>query len=118
MPLPSDWIRRLGAAAAIALAVACRADDTMSARDSAFIATMIELRALPTAAGDTGARSAVLRRHGFTARSFEAAATELARDPERAVAVWQRIENPAPPPPLAAPGARGSPGGGRAAPPR
>ena len=82
----------------------------MSARDSAFVATMIELRALPASPGDTSARTAVLRRHGFTAPALEAVATDLARDPDRAVAVWQRIENPPPrPAPPPAPGRTAAP---------
>ena len=67
---------------------------------------MIELRGLPAGGADSAARAAVLRRHGFTVPSLEAAATALARDPERAAAIWQRIENP---PARPAPTARPAP---------
>ena len=100
-------MRRLVALAVVAAASACRGD-AVSVRDSAFVATMVELRSLPASPGDTGARNAVLRRHGFTAATLEAAATELARDPVRAAAVWQRIENPPPAP--APPPVKGRPG--------
>lgn len=87
----------VAALAVVALAACARAGDSPSARDSSFVATMIELRALPSAppeppGRDRAARQAVLRRRGTTPAELEALARELARDPTRATAVWRKID--------------------------
>lgn len=84
-------LRFLAATAVVALA--CRRDakgDTVDARDTAFVATMVELRRL--AAGDSATRAAVLRRRGVTRDSLERVARALAADPKRAALVWGEIE--------------------------
>jgi hypothetical protein len=92
-------------AAALLVAAACRKRDAFTARDSAFIATMAELRALPAGQpGDSAARAAVLRRRGFTGDSLARVALALAEDPARASKVWAEIER------------RGAPGGPTAVP--
>src|SRR5918993_106736 len=65
-----------------------RADIVEGVSDSAFVATMVELRRLGTAAPtDSGAsaaeRARVLQRRGLTATQFERAAAALADDPRR-----------------------------------
>jgi hypothetical protein len=85
------------ALAALSALGACKRGESLSARDSTFVATMIELRRLPAgAANDSSARRAVLQRHRMTAQTLEAVATALAADPGRAALVWRRIEQAAP----------------------
>ena len=102
--------QRALSACLLAVAVACRGGDALDARDSAFVTTMIELKRLPPGTADTAVRNAVIRRHGFTVRSLESAAAELAANPARAAEVWARIDNP-PPVPAPAAGAGAPPGG-------
>ena len=74
-----------------ALAACRKQDGPLSARDSTFVATMIDLRRLPSGS-DSAARQAVLRRNRTTAASLEAVAAELASDPVHAADLWRRIE--------------------------
>ena len=85
--------------------VACRkAEAPLGARDSTFVATMVELRRIPAGTpADSITRNAVLRRRRVTPGELEAVASELAADPARAVRVWRQIDAgaaaaPAPPP--------------------
>jgi hypothetical protein len=72
---------------------ACKKGDALTARDSTFVVTMVELRRIPAGTpGDSAARRAVLRRRGVTPEALEAVAAELASEPTRAAAVWRRIE--------------------------
>ena len=84
--------------AALSAVGACKQGEALTARDSTFVATMTDLRRLPTgAANDSAARLAVLRRHRVSPDGLEAIAAELAADPARAAVVWRRIEQAAPP---------------------
>ena len=94
-------MRRVLAIHAFAVAVLAggcrRAELVDGVTDSAFVATMAELRAISRAGeGDSAsrarARQAVLQRRGLTAERLERAARALADDPERATDVWQAIE--------------------------
>ena len=80
------------------LAGGCRRGEIVNGvSDSAFVATMAELRAI-SRGSDTDsvsrarARQAVLQRRGLTAERLEQAARALADDPDRAAAIWQAIE--------------------------
>jgi hypothetical protein len=86
-------------AAATVAAAGCRPRDSTRVSDSTFIATMVDLRRLPTAgAGDSAVRAAILRRRGVTAAALERAARDLAADPKRAARVWSAIEQRETPP--------------------
>lgn len=65
--------------------------------DSTYVATMAELRRLQRPGRDSAqgaaARDSVLRRRGLTPAQLERASAALAEDPDRAVALWQRIES-------------------------
>lgn len=82
------------------LAPGCRGErvfTTMS--DSTFVHVMVELRKLPVGVvGDVSARAAerdsVLRRFGVTGPDLESTAVRLAREPQRAIDIWRRIEAP------------------------
>lgn len=107
--LPRSWPAAAAALAVSTLLAACARGDRLSARDSTFVATMVELRRIPAGPpADSALRQAVLRRRGVTARELEAVAAELADDPARAARVWRRIDQQAaaaPPPPAAPPAA-------------
>ncbi len=65
--------------------------------DSTYVATMAELRRLrqhpgPDSTHNAAARAAVLQRRGLSPEQLERASTVLAQDPDRAVTLWQRIE--------------------------
>ncbi|HEX8851456.1 MAG TPA: hypothetical protein VF761_18150 [Gemmatimonadaceae bacterium] len=64
--------------------------------DSAFVATMADLRRLEGTPSDSMAMSAarrrVLQQRGLTGDQLERAARALAADPERATAVFEAIQ--------------------------
>ena len=87
---------------ALALAAAACGRDTRAegVTDSAFVATMAELERVERAPGldssaRVAARTAALQRRGLTPAQLEAAATALADDPERALALYRAIERKA-----------------------
>src|SRR5215213_7450059 len=109
------------AALVVLASVACRRDEIISGvSDSAFVGAMAELRRIQNDASlDSArrkmARDSVLQGRGLTPAEMERAARALARDPERASALWQeidrRVQTPPPtpatipvqPPPIQAP---------------
>ena len=75
-----------------------RVDIVDGVSDSAFIATMVELRRLERgapvdSAASATARARVLQRQGLTAAQFERAAAALADDPKRAQELFARIDS-------------------------
>ena len=76
---------------------ACRSGELAAGvDDSTFVATMAALhRVSETGSEDSAsmarARDSVLQSRGLTPEQLAAAASALARDPDRAVAVWARI---------------------------
>jgi len=75
-----------------------RAEIVDGVSDSAFVATMVELRRLGTtapldSAASAEARARVLQRRGLTAARFERAAAALADDPEHAQRVFARVDS-------------------------
>ena len=90
---------RAGACALLLLlATSCRSDRvfrTMS--DSTFVNVMVELRKLPVGVSDdvnarAARRDSILRKFDVTGPDLESTAVRLARDPERATAIWRVIE--------------------------
>lgn len=80
------------------MVLACAPGTTLAGvGDSTFIAAMAELRrveqdpALDSAAR-ASARRAVLQQRGLTPATIERAARALAKEPERAMRVWQAID--------------------------
>lgn len=101
----------------VATAGGCRrsAASVDGVSETNFVATMVELRRLDAATTDSAARAAaraaVLQRRGLSASQLERYAASLADDPERAQALFARIDStvtrgagggkPLPPPPSA-----------------
>ena len=91
------FVRRIAVAAALAT-LSCRKHEIgAGVNDSTFVAAMASLRRLPPAAMQDSAsrmrsRDSVLRHFHLTAAQMEEAATILARDPNRATAIWSAIE--------------------------
>ena len=109
-------LRSAHAVAAVVLlaSAGCRRDEIISGvSDSAFVATMADLRRVQNDASlDSArrkmARDSVLQRRGLTPAEVERAARALARNPDRASAIWQaidrRAEEPVEPPQTRPPG--------------
>jgi hypothetical protein len=95
----------LAASLALALGVGCRREPIFTGMsDSTFVRAMVQLRRLPIGmAGDTipraRQRDSILATLGVTAADVESTAVRLARDPERAAAIWRIIESTVPTPP-------------------
>jgi hypothetical protein len=91
------FVRRIAVAAALAT-LSCRKHEIgAGVNDSTFVAAMASLRRLPPAAMLDSAsrkrsRDSVLQHFHLTAAQMEQAATILARDPNRAAAIWSAIE--------------------------
>jgi hypothetical protein len=106
---------RLRACHLIAVAIlvaACRRGEIVpGVSDSSFVAAMADLRQLAREPGFDStsrarARQGVLQSRGLTMEQLDAAAAQLAREPQRAADLWQAIEQKAAtldPPPAAAP---------------
>jgi len=104
--------RGIASAAVLAVAVgaltttSCRQRHESAAADSTFVRAMGDLRLLASnAALDSAARArgrdSILRRYATTAGDLERIATEMAQDPDHAVAVLRKIDlraRPGPPP--------------------
>ena len=87
---------------AVTIALGCgRSEIVSGVSDSAFVATMAELRQVQQPgtdnAGITRARQGVLQRRGLTAQQLERAARALAADPNRAASLWAAIDQKASP---------------------
>ena len=96
--MPTRAFPRIFAIAAALATLSCRKHDIgAGVNDSAFVAAMASLRRLPPAAMQDSAsrlrsRDSVLRHFHLTAAQMEQAAEILARDPNRAMAIWIAIE--------------------------
>ena len=108
-PKPIRQKRRVRAfhVIAVTMTLGCgRGEIVSGVSDSAFVATMAELRQVQQpgmdSAGITRARQGVLQRRGLTAEQLEQAARALAADPDRAASLWAAIDQKASP---VAPGA-------------
>ena len=81
---------------AIVLAACARGEIVPGVRDSAFVATMADLRRAEGTTTDTAAlgatRRRILQQRGLTVEQLERAARALAGDPARAVRLWQAID--------------------------
>ena len=98
---------------AVTIALGCGRSELVSGiSDSAFVATMAELRQVQQPGMDsaqvTRARQGVLQRRGLTADQLEQAARALAADPDRAASLWAAIDQKASP---VTPGPRPTPPG-------
>lgn len=79
------------------LVVACnRGELVPGVRDTAFVATMADLRRAEGTTLDSASRAAarrrILQQRGLTAEQLVRAARALARNPPRALTLWQEIE--------------------------
>lgn len=80
------------------MVLACAPGSTLAGvGDSTFIAAMAELRRIEQdpaldSAARASARQVVLQQRGLTPASIEQAARALAKEPERAMRVWQAID--------------------------
>jgi hypothetical protein len=89
------------------IAASCRQEEIVGGvTDSVFVGTMVELQRinrdpLRDSVGRASGRDSVLQGRGLTPEALERAARELARDPDRAAALMQKIAEaamtPAPP---------------------
>jgi hypothetical protein len=91
------FARRIVLAALLATPSCRRHDIGAGVNDSTFVAAMASLRRLPPVAMRDSAtrmrsRDSVLRHFHLTAAQMEQAAEILARDPNRAAAIWVAIE--------------------------
>ena len=81
----------------LAAAACARGTITDGVTDSAFVAAMADLERVERAPGldssaRVAARAAALQRRGLTPAQVEAAASALADDPKRALALYRAIE--------------------------
>jgi hypothetical protein len=89
------------------LAGGCRRTEIVAGvTDSSFVAAMTELRRIRSDSSmdstrRSAARAKALQGRGLTVDQLEAAARQLATQPERAVLIWREIDRrvTAPPPP-------------------
>ncbi|MCU0625365.1 MAG: DUF4296 domain-containing protein [Gemmatimonadaceae bacterium] len=94
-------IRRAGLAFLVVVAAACRARGVdLGMQDSTYVQILTELRGVADPADLSPAlrasrRDAVFRKHGVTAAQLEEASARLAADPERAAALWKRVDEKA-----------------------